>query len=238
MNYLTLKLFIMTALTMTLFSACKKECIEGSDNEVTIERTLTAFQRVDAAGFFPVYVHKSSEYKVQIKGDDNVVGLVRTELSNVTLKIYLPTKCVRKSPDLEVHVYMPSAERLVLSGSGGLIATDGIEGDVLDLVLSGSGSIKASSQTEYLSAKVTGSGNISIDGKSSIADFEVQGSGDIRAYNLIAEDASILISGSGNTLVHVTNHIDAQIKGSGDVRYKGEATVSSAISGSGNVYAE
>jgi hypothetical protein len=49
---------------------------------------------------------------------------------------------------------------------------------------------------------------------------------------------TVSIAGSGNALVHATQAINANIAGSGDVRYSGNpGSVKSNVAGSGSVHA-
>jgi len=61
------------------------------------------------------------------------------------------------------------------------------------------------------------------------------GSGRMHLANLIANDVTCIISGSGNMYVYAHNSLDATITGSGNIIYSGNPTVNVKTSGSGTV---
>lgn len=143
---------------------------------------------------------------------------------------------------------------LDVSGSGSLTAE--IEAADVDTDVSGSGEINLKGKFKSVKADVSGSGRVSVSGTiSGKADFEISGSGKVEASgsadsmsaeisgsgkvlgaNLVTNTAKIDIAGSGDVEITVNKELDADITGSGTVRYKGDpARVNSDASGSGSV---
>lgn len=143
---------------------------------------------------------------------------------------------------------------LDVSGSGSLTAE--LEAQDVDSDVSGSGEIILKGKFKSLKADVSGSGRVSVNGTiAGKADFEISGSGRIEAAgsadsmsveisgsgkvlgaNLVTNVARIDIAGSGDVEITVNKDLDADITGSGTVRYKGNpARVNSDASGSGSV---
>jgi hypothetical protein len=86
--------------------------------------------------------------------------------------------------------------------------------------------------------KFIASGSSKVDIASGSADnFEavILGSANIHAFGFTAKDARITIEGSGDAKLSVTEKLYARITGSGTVYYKGNASVTSDITGSGKV---
>ncbi|HET9053435.1 MAG TPA: head GIN domain-containing protein [Cyclobacteriaceae bacterium] len=143
---------------------------------------------------------------------------------------------------------------LDVSGSGTLTAE--VEAGDVDTDVSGSGEINLKGKFKNVKADVSGSGRVSVNGTiSGRADFEISGSGKVEASgtadsmsaeisgsgkvlgaNLVTNMARIDIAGSGDVEITVNKDLNADISGSGTVRYKGNpARVNSNASGSGNV---
>lgn len=144
---------------------------------------------------------------------------------------------------------------LDISGSGNATinvqASGGIDADI-----SGSGNLELTGKCSSFKSKISGSGDMELNvAVGNRAVFDVSGSGDVKAKGsadeiktsisgssrISAEDfmtnrADIHISGSGDITIAVKDQIDANISGSGNVRYKGNPLkVSSHASGSGHV---
>lgn len=143
---------------------------------------------------------------------------------------------------------------LDVSGSGSLTAE--LEAEDVDTDVSGSGEINFKGKFKSVKADVSGSGKVFVTGTiSGRADFEISGSGRVEASgsadsmsveisgsgrvmgaNFVTNVAKIDIAGSGDVEITVNKDLDADISGSGTVRYKGDpARVNSNASGSGNV---
>ena len=62
------------------------------------------------------------------------------------------------------------------------------------------------------------------------------GSGDIKAIELVSENAKVNVSGSGDIKVNCTEFIEARVAGSGDIEYKGNPKkVDTKVAGSGTI---
>jgi hypothetical protein len=122
-----------------------------------------------------------------------------------------------------------------VNGSGDFY-TSGKIGN-LTLSINGSGDMGLSEITsESIELSVKGSGNIKIDGKAKTVNAEVKGSGDIEGFKLTTDELEASIHGSGNIDMTVNNVVEADIYGSGDIRYKGNPkTVNDNVRGSGDV---
>ena len=91
---------------------------------------------------------------------------------------------------------------------------------------------------EITGVKLSGSGDISTQTTLKAADFNatVSGSGDVNAYGVVAQDATVNVSGSADVTLTVKGTLNAKVSGSGDIQYKGNPKkVASKVSGSGDV---
>jgi hypothetical protein len=89
---------------------------------------------------------------------------------------------------------------------------------------------------DYIS--VTGAGNFTLNGeKQPSLEIYIQGAGDVDAFGLEVDDCTINIEGAGDCQVNVNRNLDVVIAGVGNVTYRGEPTITSDISGVGNISA-
>ena len=87
-----------------------------------------------------------------------------------------------------------------------------------------------------MSSTISGSGKTILSGKTDTYEVQVSGSGDVKAYNLKAENVTVSISGSAKIRVHADTSITSRVSGSGNVYYTGNATkIDSKVSGSGSI---
>lgn len=247
---------LLTVLTAVLFLAgCYEPWhkIEGNSDVTTETRQVTPFQRVFNEGQFEVYIIQTDYYEVVLEAESNLLPFIRTRVDGE--KLFVETRdWLDPNYPIKVFVYTGDIQEVNLSGSG-LIYTDSIYTDNLDVKISGSGDIdmlvRATGTVEVeisgsgdsyldveatdLEGKISGSGDMEYVGTVDRSDFRISGSGTIHAYELDAAECYATISGSGSMYVNVRNLLDVNISGSGNVYYLGNPVVNSKISGSGQI---
>jgi len=111
---------------------------------------------------------------------------------------------------------MGASEVKMRHSSSGDISAAIIDGAVIDVVLSGSGTLE-------------------LTGDAQAAEYSLNSSGRIDAIDLEASDVHATNTGSGKILVWATDLLDATITGSGDIIYRGNPLITTRITGTGNV---
>lgn len=207
--------------------------VAGSGVSTTETRPVAAFDRIDLSGDFDVVVDVGRTRSVVITGEDNLVPLVRTEVRNGTLHIEREQD-FRTHQDIRIEI---SVERLRGLHSGGSSDVDvrNVRSTAFDISVSGSSELSASGDFGDLDASIGGSGEIRMEGTADEIEASVSGSGEMDLLDLAARTARIGVSGSGAATVNVSERLDANVSGSGDVRYAGRPAVRGDVSGSGAV---
>ena len=174
---------------------------------------------------------------ISVTGQSNILEILNLEVVSNELRIGFDKNCGSiKYDDLEIYIHLPNLVSIDLSGSGNMKTTNEFQSNSFNMNISGSGNITAAViSSSLINGNISGSGNIYLSGSTPIESFIVSGSGNIRSFALNSNNSSVNISGSGDVDVFVNEHLDARICGSGKIRYQGNATVSTSISGSGNV---
>ncbi len=209
--------------------------VRGEGPVQTESRTVSDFHAIDAGVPGKIEVRIAEECSVEVQAQENLIPILKTEVKNGSLHIYFD-KNVSNAKDLVIRVSAPSFDALGLGGSGNIEVLSPINGDELDLSISGSGDISLPQATvNKLSCAIAGSGNIRVSGQTQEAVWEISGSGDIDAKSLQTEQGKASIAGSGTVRCNVTQTLKAEIAGSGDVFYTGSPSVDSDIAGSGKV---
>jgi hypothetical protein len=191
---------------------------EGSGVAATQARDVAAFTGVELAGSNNVVIHVGDRQKqsVVVKGDDNLLGRVTTEVQSGKLVIgNTPGNLTTKSP-MSVEVSVPTLTVLTLTGSGN-VAVDGIQAERLVVSLAGSGNLGGSGAVTRLEATLGGSGNIQF-------------------AHVVADDVRAVVSGSGNIFATATRSFDGSISGDGAIVYTGSPQdVTKSVTGTGTI---
>jgi hypothetical protein len=232
------------------------EQLNGSGNVTTEARTVAPFNAINVKSAIDVAIRQTGKSAVEVRGDDNLVPLVTTEVINGMLVVSTKEKSwFRSKNKIVVNVDVADLNAVLISGSGDVSATQ-LNTASLKFSISGSGDIRLGElNTKSLDLNITGSGDTAIDklsaeelvvgilgsgdfradGNATTQRFSIGGSGDIRASKLQGKDVKVSIAGSGDAAVWATATLNATVAGSGDVRYTGDAVVTKSVAGSGSV---
>lgn len=217
----------------------QKVVIEGKKNileeiETNVEGTRLVIENEDNNwnwgndDHVNVYVTVKDIEGLSVGGSGDLIGETKIITNDITLN-------VSGSGSMTVEVEASGHMEGDVSGSGN-IELKGKCKD-FDSDVSGSGKVimtlTASGDAEF---GVSGSGKIEASGSASRVRTSISGSGKVLAGNLETNSCEVRITGSGDVEINVKNELDANITGSGNVRYKGNPSkVNSHSAGSGHV---
>jgi Putative auto-transporter adhesin, head GIN domain len=192
------------------------DSVSGTGRVATEQRTVGFFDRISVLGSNNVSLVQGNEVQVEVSAYENLLPLLETYVEGGTLYIrYRPNTNVRNDNSL-VRVRVPSLTGISVTGSGNVIAESAFNFGRLETI-------------------ITGSGNISLFGTARSLNCRISGSGNLRAFDLLADEVNVAISGSGDASVNARLSLEVTISGSGDVIYQGNPVVNSRVSGSGRV---
>jgi hypothetical protein len=212
--------------------------VTGKGNIITESRSATDFQSVQLLSAANITIVKDTLFKVEVEDYENIVKYISTKVVSHNLVISIdPITTILLKSEANLRISMPdSLIGLTIAGSGNIIV-DSTFKDIQTLLITGSGNINLN-KTETLNkvnASIAGSGNIKAKGSVKTLTALTSGSGDMNLAELVAEDATCTISGSGNMYVNATKTLKAIISGSGKIEYSGNPALTQNITGSGSV---
>ncbi|WP_298778737.1 head GIN domain-containing protein [uncultured Polaribacter sp.] len=211
--------------------------IKGNGNIVTVKRTTSDYDDVSIGGSFDVKLIKGKEGKITIKGEENIIPYIETEVKGNTLYVKFEKNInVRTTKGLTVTITYTDIDKIALGGSGNLTSNGVIKSKNFKVSLGGSGNITLQVDSDEITSSIGGSGNIILSGNTNEFTCSIAGSGSIKAYDLTTDEISANIAGSGSIKTTVNTKIKAKVVGSGSIYYKGNPKyVDSKSVGSGDV---
>ncbi len=210
-------------------------CVKADGAIVNEVINMASFDAIDLKIAGKVYIRQGNEQRVEIEAPRRLIDEMEFDVRNGEWEIETD-RCVRyDSRDLKIFITLPNFTSVAISGSGDIISENTLVIGDLNLRISGSGNIDLAVDADDINTLISGSGDVFLEGSADVLDLIISGSGDFRGFNLLANAAKILISGSGDVEVNVDDTLDVRITGSGDVRYKGTPAINTQISGSGKV---
>lgn len=221
---------------------------------VTDKAYRVDFNEIRVAQSINADVIKADEEKVVISAPSDIMEDVLVENSGGKLYIHFKPGLNISSKNVSAKIYARDFSVIHASSSAFINVRDKFTQDATDIGVSSSGTIKGdfeannlnidvSSSGTYsgkiwavnLEAEASSSGEISVSGKTKNANFSASSSGTVDAKNVIAENAELAASSSGDLILGVSNSVNAAASSSGDitVHRKGNLNIQSQKESSG-----
>lgn len=235
-------LFIVFAVAIAL-SSCQYfmgERIYGNGHIASKEMHVGSFNGVDAGGAIEVHVKQDATSSVKVETDENLMPYIEVYTEGTTLVIH-PKSGFNLDPSREIVVYVsaPDYKSMEISGASKLIADNAITpGDQLNLKGSGACKISMEMGGGKLIGDISGATTLNLKGQVASFDMEASGASDVNGYDLIAEDATLDVSGASGAQITVTKNLKAEASGASHIHYKGNASVNQNTSGASSVSKE
>ena len=235
-------LFVTSTLLLTTIANAQwssNQQIKGNGKITSEKRTTVSYDEIMISGFFDVDLVDGKEGAITIKGEGNLLPFIKVQVENNVLKIYADkNKYISTSMGKNIIVTVPfeNINQVSLSGSGDLKTRKTIKSKSFIAKLVGSGDLTLDVEANNFEINLSGSGDVVLKGKADNYKSTLNGSGDIDASNLKANNAIVIISGSGDSKVFCSESLHARVSGSGDIEYAGNPKQKDTkVNGSGEI---
>lgn len=205
-------------------------------------RKVDKFTEISLRVGATVHLEQGEPQSLEIVAKSSTLEELITEVKDGKLIIRFPNKDffwkTFQPGEITINITVPEITGLGVSGSGDIIAANGIKAKDLELAVSGSGNLKVNNlEAVAVKSIISGSGNIVLTGEKPAEDLSVaiSGSGNFKGLDFSADDVNVRVSGSGNVGVQANKNLNIRLAGSGDVTYKGHPLVDQSVAGSGKV---
>ncbi len=196
-------------------SAADPGVVRGSGRIASVTRTPSSFADLEIQLAADVQVRFGAAPSLVLSGDDNLLPHLQLRVEDGVAVLSSDRSYIALSP-LKVTITVPQLRAVAHHGAGA-VSLDDVRGAGLALTVEGSADMRASGTVGRLVV---------------ISD----GSGDMALQDLIADEAEVEITGSGDLRIHVRERVALVLDGSGDVELYGGARITSAeIGGSGEL---
>ena len=211
-----MKKIVLLMLMMSFAAGCHRihSGIAGSGKLQRQKREVASFSSVSTEGAFDIEIVCQKPQSLEIQGDDNILPLISTEVSNNVLRIRSLHDYSTSEP-ITLKIAVPNLEGLSASGAGTL-AVSGLKNDKLEIDASGAPTIKVSGETKVL-------------------DVDTSGAGKIDAHKLRATRAVVDSKGVSRVEVFAAEQLDVTVAGPSHVIYEGDPVVKQTVHGPGSI---
>jgi hypothetical protein len=201
---------------LTLAVALSLACVAQANDQV---RVAPPFTSINVQGPISVTVDAGTAQSVTVRGNDNFVKGLSSEVVNGELRVHMRDKTVMTTnSDQRIIITMPELRAFSAEGAGE-IKLKNIQGERLDV-------------------SYRGAGSMDINGKVKFFRMTAEGVGEVNTKALIANNVDIRFKGVGDVKVYAKDKLDVVVQGMGSLTYFGKPpTVNKAVAGLGSVSA-
>jgi hypothetical protein len=210
------KKFALLILVIALGAACHgiHHGLKGSGKLLKEKRNLGSFNSISTDGAFDIEVVCQKPQEVEISGDDNILPLVTTEVSNNVLQVR-SLRDYSTSEPLTLRISAPDLVGIHSSGAG-TIEVSGLKNDQFEIGVNGAPTIKASGETKTLK-------------------IDANGAGKVDTHKLRAARVEVDSKGVSGVEVYAAEQLDVTVSGPSHVVYRGNPVVHQTVHGPGSV---
>jgi len=214
MKKLALLVLLLPLLAVGCHHGPMRSDLKGSGKRVMEKRNVGPFTSISTEGVFSIEVTCQKNVSVEVEGDDNILAVVTSEVSNNVLRLR-SSKGYDSSEPVKFKISVPNLEGLSVSGAGRI--------DIKDL------------KNDKFEIDSSGAPTISVAGNTKIIDIDSSGAAKIDTHNLHAARGVVDSKGVSRIDLDVTDQLDVKISGPSAVYYKGDPVVNKTINGPGKV---
>ena len=231
-----LKYSIFSIFFLVAFAGCDFINTETGNGDIVEDfRSYDDFDELEIAGNYQVtLISNSSNTGINIRADENLQDLIKTELKGSTLEVYSEVR-LRGSETIQLTVNYDNLHKIEISGAAQLDNEGKLKSEILEVQMSGAGAMELDIEATKLHLDMSGAGAVILSGSTEIQKVTLSGAGSFEAYDLVSKKAYVTISGVGGAQLSVDEVLDATVSGVGGITYRGNPKVNKSVSGLGKV---
>ncbi|MBV8255643.1 MAG: DUF2807 domain-containing protein [Chitinophaga sp.] len=237
LNLCRLYWLILPLIVVAFLPSCNFVTVNGNDNVIKEERPITPFTSIAVKGGMKVHLQQGEAKTAVIEAESNIAPLVILERDGDKLTVKLKDDVnVRTHKAFDVYLSTNELNKVVIAGAGDIdLLGTFTSKEEMSVKIAGAGSITGKVDAPAVSSSIAGAGDIKLTGQTRDLKVSIAGAGSFISPDLMSENASVSIAGSGDARVHASVSLKAKIAGTGDIIYKGSPQLSSSIAGSGSI---
>jgi hypothetical protein len=213
-----MKKVLLITILCSLASGChfanKMHGVTGSGVRKVEKRELKPFTSISTDGAFEIDVVCQQPQTLEIEGDDNLLTMVSTEVSNGVLRINNSGSYSTRTP-MKIKISVPNIEGITANGAG-TIEVSRLKNDRFDIDSNGAPTVRVSGETKEL-------------------EIDANGAGHVDAHKLRASRAGVESKGVAKVEVFASDSLNVTVSGPSHVIYDGDPEVSQTVNGPGSV---
>ena len=207
---------LLVAATLLAFTACETIAERGNGVMTTETYDVEAFSRIDTRGNYSIVLEEGNEEQVIIEADENLQDYITVRVSGSKL-IIENEEPIFSEEGITVSITYKAINELSCAGASAVSNRSTLRSNDLELKMSGAGAFDLDVNTDYLRIDISGAGAIDLAGQTEKLVARLSGAGALGAFDLIAVNADVNLSGIGGITYRGNPNIRKNVSGVGVV---------------------
>ncbi|RNI25642.1 PspC domain-containing protein [Rufibacter latericius] len=207
----------------------------GLDDDLTILKDEYAgiskiynvrdFSEIEAGGAYHIRVRMSPRHSVRVTGSESELEKLQLRVQNGVLKINRESEFLRlwdtNKNAVLIEVETPDLNSVDFGGAA-KAEIIGFAPDNFSIKQTGASELAINISTSHLDIDLSGAARTNLKGFVDELSIDASGASRIEASQLVAQGASVDVSGASQSVVNVQKHLRADASGASSVQYLGE----------------
>jgi hypothetical protein len=243
------KYFLTGALAVLAFVSCLTSCNKSTGFDCfkstgaieKVERAIPYFHSIQLNDNVNLYLVQSNQIKLELEAGKNLMNQIVTEVTGDSILVIGNNNSCNwvRSYNKPINVYLSFNElrNLEYRSVGDVTNADTLRSDSLQVdIYEGAGNIELTLRTIVCEVNLHyGTVDVVLNGRSNANIFYQLGAGKIDASKLLTGNVYLRNWSSNDMLIWATNFLSVEIKGLGNVYYKGNPGIQSSLIGEGKL---
>ena len=198
--------------------------VNGSGDLVTVEESVTGFERLDISHTFEADIIQSQTYGLVVEVDDNLVEYLVIEQRGDTLVLGLEDGQSYNHITLKALISMPVLRGLDVSGASDVKFSHFSSSNPFDVEVSGASSVEGDIEAGDVDIKLSGASDVILSGAGADLKVDAAGASEADLEEFAVTNADLDLSGASDVTVNVSGTLSVTAAGASEVKYVGSPT--------------
>ena len=226
----------LIALISFLLTGCFVED-PGPRQETERQYTIVDFDRLEMGSGLHIDVEYSSFFSVTASGDRRNIDDLIVKKEGTTLVIRYSNHHERRH-DTFIKITTPVLNAVNFSGGSESRVSGFTAVEAFNVFLSGGSVCQLDVDASMLTTVLSGASYLNVRGSGDVLDADISGASALKAFSFPVSDATVHLSGASDARVTATDHLYVTATGASHLVYRGNAVLSSEVSGASSVSQE
>jgi len=228
---------ILLSFFLVALGSCDHIFVHERGNGIIISenREVDKFTQIQFSGVYQVILKAGDRPNIEVETDENLQEYIEVDQHGKRV-IVTTTNRIRSRDGIKIYVTYTDLNNIEIGGVATIESDGPIVTDMLELEISGAGSVDLEIDAQELELRISGASAIQLRGQVVVQTIRMSGAGDLEAYDLVSKYCKIDISGIGSAEIYVEDELEANISGVGGISYRGNPKkVRDNVSGLGKI---